>query len=474
MKSLFVTSEAAPYISSGYLGDMSASLSFALRQRLIGCRVVMPLYDDIPQELKDNMKFVTSLSVPVSWRRQYCGVFESRCNGVIYYFIDNRYYFKRNGLYGHYDDAERFSFFSRSVLEMLPYIDFKPDIIHSNDWQTALVPVYYSLFYSQNDWYKGIKTIFTIHNIQTQGKYSNEILDEVIGIPHEAFPIMEYDKGVNLMKAAIETAHKVTTISPSYANEIQNRYFSYGLDTILSQRAWKITGILNGIDTFVYDPGTDNQLYGNFTADNLNGKRYCKHSLQKRLNINISDDIPLIAIVTRMIPQKGMDLIKNALNQLLAEENIQVVIIGSGDWEYETFFRETAYSYPGRVSVSFGFTDELVRKIYSGADMLLMPSQTEPCGSAQMIAMRYGTVPIVHEVGGLKDTVSDSGDNVGNGFTFKNYDAMDMITAVRRAIEGYRNRDGWNVLVKRAMSCDFSWGRSANEYIKLYKELINS
>lgn len=474
MKVLFVTSEAEPYISSGTLGQFSCSLPFSLRQRLIGCRVVMPLYDDIPQELKDNMKFVTSLSVPVSWRRQYCGVFEARYNGVIYYFIDNRYYFKRSGLYGHYDDAERFAFFSRAVLEMLPYIDFKPDIIHSNDWQTALVPVYYSLFYGKIEWYSNIKTIFTIHNIQFQGKYTQEILDEVVGISHEFISILEYDGKINFMKSAIETANKITTVSPQYAAEIQTPYFSYGLDKIISQRAWKLSGIVNGVDTNLYNPNTDKYIFSNFSSDDLNGKRKCKYFLQQRLGLNISENIPLLAIVSKMIASKGMQLIKESLGQILSEENIQVVVVGSGEWEFEAFFRDIAVKYPGRLSVNIGFNDELVHKVYAGADMILIPSQTEPCGKNQMIALKYGTIPIVHEVGGLKDTVRDSGDNIGNGFTFKTYSSMDMINCIKRAVNGYKNHIGWETLIKRAMMCDFSWGKSANEYIRLYKELSNN
>lgn len=474
MKSLFVTSEADPYISSGSLGQVSCLLPFSLRQRLIGCRVVMPLYDEISQELKDNMKFVTSLSVPVSWRRQYCGVFESRCNGVIYYFIDNRYYFKRSGLYGHYDDAERFAFFSRAVLEMLPYIDFKPDIIHSNDWQTALVPVYYSIFYSKIDWYKDIKTIFTIHNIQIQGKYTQEILDEVVGVPHESIPILEYDGKINFMKSAIETAHKVTTVSPQYALEIQNPYFSYGLDKILSQRSWKLSGILNGISTNLYNPNDDKYIYQNFSDEDLNGKKECKRLLQKDLNLNVSDNVPLLAIISKMTTQKGMALIKETLDQVLIEQDIQVVVVGSGEWEYESFFKEIGGRYKGKISVNMGFNDSLIHKVYAGSDILLMPSQTEPCGKSQMVAMRYGTIPIVHEIGGLKDTVKDSGDLLGNGFTFQTYSPIDMMDCINRVITGYKNRDRWENLVKRAMNCDFSWGRSANEYIKLYKELSNN
>ena len=473
MKCLFCTSEALPFAASGGLGDVAGSLPQALRQRLIGCRIVMPLYEDIPQKLREEMRFITSLSVPVSWRRQYCGVFEARYGGVIYYLLDNQYYFKRKGLYGHYDDAERFAFLSRAALEMLPYIDFKPDIIHCNDWQTALVPIYYSLFYANNDWYSGIKTIFTIHNIQYQGKYGLELMEDVLGIPEQAQSIVEFDHCVNLMKGAIETANRVTTVSPTYAQEIMDPWFSHELDPILRSRSWKLSGILNGIDVINYDPETDPNLYANYSVADRSGKAENKKKLQERLNLEQNPDTPMIGMVTRLVSHKGLDLVKDSLEQLLNEQtNLQFVILGSGDWEYESFFRSMQDKYPGRVCACIGFVPELSRKIYAGADIFLMPSKSEPCGLSQMIALRYGTIPVVRETGGLKDSIHDSGDGEGNGFTFRNYDAMDMLNAVRRAVEGYWQRDGWNVLVDRAMNCDNGWGRSANEYIKLYRGLI--
>ncbi len=473
MKVLFVASEAQPFAASGGLADVAGSLPHALRQRLIGCRIVMPLYDEIPQSFKDQMRFLTSFSVPVSWRRQYCGVFEMRYNGVIYYFIDNQYYFQRQGLYGHYDDAERFAYFSRAVLEMLPYIDFKPDIIHCNDWQTALVPTYYNLFYAQNDWYSGIKTIFTIHNIQYQGKYGTELYDEVVGIPPHGRSILDCDGCINYMKGAIETANRVTTVSPSYAWEIRNPWFAHGLDSMLNARAWKLRGILNGIDTTSYNPSTDIQLYEHYSADDLSGKAVNKQKLQERLGLEQNADIPIIAMVTRLVSHKGLDLVKYALDQLMREEYVQFVILGSGDWEYESFFRSMQDRYAGRLCACHGFIPELSRKIYAGADIFLMPSKSEPCGLSQMIALRYGTIPVVREVGGLRDSIQDSGTGEGNGFTFSNYDAMDMLGCIRRAIAGYWQRDGWKILVQRAMKCDNSWSKSATEYINLYREVIN-
>lgn len=472
MKVLYCTSEARPFAATGGLADVAGSLPQALRLRLIGCRVVMPLYEDIPQELRDNMKFITSLSVPVAWRRQYCGVFEARSGGVIYYLIDNQYYFKRHGLYGHYDDAERFAFLSRAALEMLPYIDFKPDVIHCNDWQTALIPIYLSVFYANNDWYKGIKTILTIHNIQYQGKYGKELVEDVLGIPQSNMSILEYGDCINLLKGGIECANRVTTVSPTYAKEILDPWFSHDLDSILKEREWKLSGILNGIDTVSYDPASDSDIFVPYSAEDISGKAKNKQSLQERLNLNLEPDVPLIGMVTRMVPHKGLDLVKETLNQLMEETNAQFVVLGSGDWEYENFFKDMQNKYPGRLCACFGFIPELSRKIYAGADILLMPSKSEPCGLAQMIALRYGAIPIVRETGGLKDSIQDSGDGVGNGFTFQTYDGGDMLDAIRRALESYSEQDGWKVLVERAMQCDFSWGRSANEYIRLYRELM--
>lgn len=471
MKVLFVTSEAVPFAASGGLADVSGALPHALRTRLIGCRVVLPLYEDVPQELRENMTFLTSLSVPVAWRRQYCGVFEAKHNGVIYYLLDNQYYFKRPGLYGHYDDAERFAFLSRAALEMLNCIDFKPDILHANDWQCALVPVYYSLFYANREGYENIKTVFTIHNIQYQGKYGMEILEDVFGIPQDARSLVEQDGCVNLMKGAIESAHKVTTVSPTYAQEIRDPWYSHGLDSILRARDWKLTGILNGIDTESYDPATDPQIYAHYSADDPSGKAENKRALQERLNLPPRADVPMITMVTRLASHKGLDLVKFVLAELL-QEDVQFVLLGSGEWVYENFFREMQDRFPGKMRYCFGFVPELARKIYAAGDIFLMPSKSEPCGLSQMVACRYGTIPVVRETGGLKDSITDCGDGEGMGFTFKTYNANDMLYAIRRSLGAYANKHDWPILMDRAMRTDFSWGRSANEYIKLYRSLV--
>ncbi len=476
MRILYCTSEANPYAGSGGLADVAGagSLPRAMVERQIDFRVVMPYYRDIPQHLKNGMRYITNFTVPVSWRRQYCGVFESQYNGVTYYFIDNEYYFGRDGLYGFYDDAERFAFFSRAIMEMLPYINFHPDLIHCNDWQTALVPTYYYLFYSHNPWYRDIKSVFTIHNIQYQGKYGWDVNTECVGIPADCGSILEQDGKLNMVKGAIETATRVTTVSPSYSREILDSWYSYGLDTILKNRQYKLCGILNGIDNASYDPQTDMHLYSNYSSWDLGGKAECKRALQERLSLAQRGDIPIISMVSRMVSHKGLDIVRMALEEILNEYDVQFVILGSGDTEYENYFRDVQFRYPGRVCACIGFIPELARKIYSGTDIFLMPSKSEPCGLSQMIALRYGTIPVVRETGGLRDSIFDSMDGHGNGFTFKNYDNLDLKNAVSRAINGYWNREGWVNLMQRAMSSDNSWARSANDYINVYSDTIDN
>ena len=472
MKVLYATSEALPFMASGGLGDVAGALPKALRKRLVGCRVVMPLYGGIKQELKDKMQFITHITVPVSWRRQYCGVFQAKVDGVIFYFIDNEYYFKRDGLYGHYDDAERFAFFSRAVLEILPYIDFHPDIIHANDWQTAMVPVYYSTIYANREGYQGIKTVFTIHNIQYQGVYGKEILDDLLGIPEGKESLLEFSGDVNLMKGAIECADVVSTVSKTYADEILDPWFSHGLDPILRDRRYKLHGILNGIDIDVYNPETDKAIAENFSCDDLKGKKADKADLQKAFNLPVNPDVPVIGMVSRLVSHKGLDLVKAVLYELLDTTDVQIAVLGTGDWEYENFFREVAQRYPDKVGVRIAFIPDVAKKIYAGADLFLMPSKSEPCGLSQMIALRYATLPIVRETGGLKDSITDCGDGEGNGFTFKSYNAHDMLDAIRRGLAAYYDKELWPVLVKRAAACDNSWGRSAREYMHMYRNLI--
>ncbi len=472
MKVLYAASEALPFAASGGLADVAGSLPQALRKRLIGCRVVMPLYSTIKQELKDTMKFITNISVPVAWRRQYCGIFEAKYGGVTYYLLDNEYYFKRDGLYGYYDDAERFAFFSRAILEIIPHIDFKPDVIHCNDWQTALTPLYYSTIYATQPGYENIKTVFTIHNIQYQGVYGKELIDNVVGLDYSHKNLIEYDDTVNFAKAAIECANAVSTVSPSYAKEILDPWYSHGLDTILKERSFKLRGILNGIDVENYNPETDKDIFKNYSAEKMTGKATNKRELQKFFGLPEKKDTPVMGMVTRLVSHKGLDLCKAVLDELLATTDIQLVVLGSGDTEYEDFFRGLASRYPEQVGLCLGFIPDLARKIYAGTDLFLMPSKSEPCGLSQMVALRYGSIPIVRETGGLRDSVKDSGDNEGNGFTFANYNAHEMLHSIRRACEGYSDKKGWKILVKRAMESDNSWGKSANEYIRMYKEIL--
>ena len=471
MKVLYVASEALPFVASGGLADVAGSLPKELRRRLCGCRVVLPLYESIPQSLREQMTFLTSFSVPVAWRRQYCGVFEAKVDGVIYYLLDNQYYFKRAGLYGHYDDAERFAFFSRAVLEMIKQINFRPDVIHANDWQSALVPVYQSLYYAHDPFYTDIKTLFTIHNIQYQGQYGMEILEDVFGIPKDRASVLEMGGCINLMKGAIETAHRVSTVSPTYATEILDPWFAHGMNDMLEARKWKLSGILNGIDVDGYNPETDKNLVVNYTREDRSGKVACKAALQEEMGLPQTADRPIIGMVTRLVSHKGLDLVKARIEQLLSETDAQLVVLGSGDWAYENFFRDLQSRYADRVAYRAGFIPALARRIYAGADIFLMPSQSEPCGLAQMVACRYGTIPVVRETGGLKDSIHDAGDGEGNGFTFQTYNADDMLHALRRAVAAYHSAD-WSGIIDRAMDSDFSWGRSANDYLRLYRAML--
>ena len=469
MNILYAASEALPYIASGGLADVAGSLPAAIINAGHDCRVVKPLYKSIKPELRANMTFITNFTVDVAWRKQYCGIFTAVANGVTYYFLDNEYYFGRDGLYGFYDDAERFVFFSRAILEMLKYIDFKPHVINANDWQTALVPVYYDIFYRYQNGYEDIKTIFTIHNIQYQGKYGLEILNEILGIPMYHTSLLEYDGCVNMMKGAIETADKITTVSPSYAWEILDPWYSHGLDRVLANKQYKLCGFLNGIDTIAYNPETDQLIPANFTVDDKKGKAICKKKLLEELGLQDGNE-PIIGIVTRFVSHKGIDLIKFVFEDILAL-GYKFAIVGSGEKIYEDFFREMALRYPDKVSVTIGFIPELARKIYAGVDMFLMPSQSEPCGLAQMVSLRYGTIPIVRETGGLRDSITDAGEKGGTGFTFKTYNAHDMLDACRRGKEYYDKRMQWGKLVSHAMRQDNSWARSAELYLGLYKEL---
>ncbi len=471
MNILFAASEAVPYAASGGLADVVGSLPKNICAKGHDCRIVIPLYKAIGEEFRKEMTQITTITVDVSWRKQYCGIFTAEKNGIVYYFIDNEYYFARDGLYGFYDDCERFVFFSRAVLEMLRHIDFKPDIINANDWQTALIPVYYNVYYKYQQGYDQIKNIFTIHNIEYQGRYGREVLNELMGIPLYHANLLEYDGYINMMKGAVETADMITTVSPSYAWEILDPWFAHGLDRILVTKQYKLKGILNGIDYDVFDPEKDKQIAANYSAKNIAGKAACKNALITRLGLDDGDE-PIIGIVTRFVGHKGIDLIRCVIEEIV-HIGFKFAVLGSGEKIYEDFFREMAARHPGRISANIGFIPELSRQIYAGADMFLMPSQSEPCGLAQMISMRYGTIPIVRETGGLRDSVRDNGGENGNGFTFKTYNANDMLDAVKRAKKCYDDQQEWSELVERSMKCDYSWSASADLYIETYKEILS-
>lgn len=469
MRILYAASEALPYAASGGLADVAGSLPAAVNRAGHDCRVILPLYKSVKTQHSDKLEFICNFIVDVGWRKQYCGIFKGQSGNVTYYLVDNEYYFGRDGLYGFYDDCERFAFFSRAVLECLTHIDFRPQIINCSDWQTALIPVYYEVFYKFRNEYEGLKTVFTIHNIQYQGKYGMDVLNNVMGIPMYHTKLLEYDGSINMMKGAIETADKITTVSPSYAWEILDPWYSYSLDRALANKQYKLCGFLNGIDTELYNPETDPVIAKNFSAEDISGKAECKKSLLQELNLQEGDE-PLIGIVTRFVSHKGIDLIKYVFEDMI-NMGMKFAVLGSGEKIFEDFFKEMAWRHPDKVSITLGFVPELARRIYASSDMFLMPSQSEPCGLAQMISMRYGTIPIVRETGGLRDSVRDAGGENGNGFTFKTYNAHDMLDAVRRAKDYYNNREAWTQLSIDAMKNDFSWDKSAELYIGLYREL---
>lgn len=472
MNILFAASEAVPYSASGGLAEVAGSLPKAISRKEHNCAVVIPLYRSIKPEHRRYMDFVANITVNVSWRKQYCGIYSLENDGITYFFIDNEYYFDRNGLYGFYDDCERFVFFDRAVLEMLRCIDFKPDIISCNDWQTALIPVYMQTHYKFQQGYSNIKTTFTIHNIEYQGKYGREVLSELMAIPPYHAGILEYDGFINMMKGALETADLIITVSPSYAGEILDPWHSHGLDRILVTKQDKLKGILNGIDTDDYNPEKDPCIAWHFSKNNLSGKAECRNEMLTALGLAV-DDSPVIGIVSRLVKHKGFDIIRSAFEEII-KMGFKLAILGSGERIYEEFFIEMSRRYPDRVSVTTGYVPELARIIYAGSDMILMPSESEPCGLSQMIAMRYGAPPVVRETGGLRDSVRDNGGTYGNGFTFKTCNPDDMLDALRRAKADFEDKDRWNALVLRAMNCDNSWEIPSEKYIEVFEELKNA
>lgn len=472
---LFVASEANPYLGSGGLADVIGSLPKTLAANgKYDVRVVMPLYGDISDKYRSQMRFLMNFNVPLAWRNQYCGVFSLKANGVTFYFIDNEYYFKRSGLYGFYDDGERFAYFSKAALEMMVHLDYYPEILHCHDWQTALSVVYLKTLYANRYGYDHIKALFTIHNIEYQGKYGYDCLGDLFGLPESVKPALDYDGCLNLMKGAIQFSDRFSTVSRMYANEIKNPFFAHGLQYAICENEFKLTGILNGIDETVYNPETDEKLFRNYSADDTSGKTVCKKELQKMLGLPEKDDAPLISIISRLVPAKGLDLVKCVIEELLAE-NVQVVILGKGEGDYEDYFRMLADRYSGKCRAIIAYNKDLASKIYSASDIFLMPSKQEPCGLSQMIACRYGAVPVVRATGGLFDSISPYNNdmrNGGNGFVFGNYNAHEMLYVIKDAVYTFGNKDEWRGIMKRAMTTDFSWKKSSGEYEKLYDNML--
>ena len=472
---LFIASEANPFAGTGGLADVIGSLPKTLAANgNYDIRVAIPLYKSVASAYRAMFRFEGNFNVPVAWRNQYCGVFSLKYEGVTFYFIDNEYYFKRDNLYGYYDDGERFAFFSRAVLEMMQYLDYYPELIHCHDWQTALSVVYLKTIYANRYGYDHVRALFTIHNIEYQGKYGNELLSDLFGLPEYCRSILDYDGCLNLMKGAIQLAERFSTVSRTYASEIKNPFFAHGLEYMTTQNEYKLCGILNGIDEELYNPATDDKLFANYSVSDLTGKRVCKAELQKMLALPIREDVPIVAVISRLVPAKGLDLIKCVFEELLAED-IQVVILGKGEGEYEDYFRYIAERYSGKCRAIIAYNRDLSSKIYSGADIFLMPSKQEPCGLSQMIACKYGTVPVVRSTGGLADSITPHNNELrkgGNGFVFHSYNAHEMLYVLKDAIFTFGNKEEWTEIMKNAMKSDFSWKRSAGEYEKLYYNML--
>lgn len=476
MNVVFVSAEADPFVKIGGLGEVVGSLPSFLHKQGIDVRVIMPKYSTIPDRYKAKFRHLAHFDVQVAWRQQYCGLEEMVYQGVHYYFLDNEYYFSRPQVYGEYDDAERFVFFSRAALESLIHIPgFKPDIIHCHDWHTALIPLMLKEFYSREPLYYPLKTVFTIHNLKYQGVFSRIVLSDIVGLGREYFTeeTLEFHRAVNFMKAALIYADRITTVSPTYAEEIQNPYYGEKLDGLLRKRGEVVTGILNGIDYEVYNPYKDPYLTMPFDNPTLAKQENKKH-LQTIMNLPVRKDIAVLGMVSRLADQKGLDLLAHVMEEILAED-VQLVILGTGEKRYEEMLSYFASKYPDKLAVNLTFSDKLAHQIYAGADLFLMPSCFEPCGIAQMIAMRYGTIPVVRETGGLKDTVLPYNEltGVGNGFSFAHYNAHEFLFTVQRALRIYKSdKQVWANLRQKAMERDFSWEKSARAYKEIYESLL--
>ncbi len=481
MKILFVASECVPFVKTGGLADVIGALPKEIRRSGEDVRVILPLYQQIDKKWRDQMEHVVFFYINLGWRRQYVGIEKITYEGITFYFVDNKQYFQRSYVYGlGGDEGERYTYFSRAVLEALPQMGFIPDVLHCHDWQTGLMPILLNAQYKHLEPYKDIKTVFTIHNLQYQGIFTISEIEELVALGEWAYTSdnMEFFGMCSFMKGGIVAADRITTVSPTYAEEIKTAYYGERLDGLLRARADHLTGILNGIDAGDYDPATDRALAANYAAaDFLEGKAANKAALQKEMGLDADPAVPLIGMVGRLSGQKGLDLIERVLSEIM-DTGAQMVVLGMGESKYVDLFSWAQWKYPGKVAACFQMNHDLARRIYAGADMFLMPSMFEPCGLSQLISLRYGTIPIVRETGGLRDTVLSYNEftGVGNGFTFLNYNAHDMLHVVERAVKTFREHkeDVWDALIARAMAGQYGWDQSAHHYVDLYRALCVS
>ena len=472
MKVCFIAAEAAPFVKVGGLGDVIGSLPKALRELGVDARVILPLYSSIDRE-RFGLNYKAYQFVDLGWRHSYCGIFETEVDGVPCYFVDNEQYFNRDSIYGQADDGERFAFFSKAALEILPALDFKPDVVNVNDWHTALSVIYLDVLKSREaEFYKDMKSVLSIHNIEFQGRFNPYEMGNLFGLENKYFDALIYNGDLNLLKGAIQLADRVNTVSETYAREILDPYFSYGLDKILTVEQGKLRGILNGIDVDKFNPKTDPMIPVNYDLKTFEDKVQNKLAFQKEMDLEVNADIPLIGMVTRLTHQKGIDLILQASEEIL-KTGAQLAILGTGDAHYECALRSLEHYRHDRVRSILLFSNEMSAKIYAASDLFLMPSKTEPCGLSQLISMRYGTVPVVHRVGGLRDTVIPFTGVEGNGFTFESFQAGDMMDAIYRAVTCfYQSPDEWKQIIKNNLQKDVSWEQSAKKYLDLYHEVV--
>jgi len=479
-KILFVASEANPFIKTGGLADVIYALPKILVKEGMDARIILPLYGKIKMENQERLEFIKDFSITLNWRIKHVGLFRIVNEKVTYYFIDNEFYFNRGEIYNSYgrdDEGEKYAYFNKAVLESIKYMDFKPDIMHLNDWHTGMIPLIYNEKYKKSTEYCCMKFVFTIHNLKYQGVFNNSVLTDLLEIDSSYLNSddIEFYNQINFMKAGISFSDVVTTVSETYAHEITFPYFGEKLDGLLNKNSFKLKGIVNGIDYDENNPETDKLIYNNYNSENYTKEKVKnKLLLQKQMGLKQDGNIPMIGIVSRLTDMKGFDIIRHVFEELISY-NIQFVLLGNGEEDIENSFRYFENKYPDKVRSNIMFSNELAHKIYSAADIYLMPSKFEPCGLSQLIALRYGTIPIVRETGGLNDTVEayDSYNNTGNGFTFKNYNAHELLFSIQRALSLYNDKEKWNQIIHRAMTSDNSWKKSAKEYIKIYEELSN-